>query len=97
MPINPIVWLLQELIAIYWWIIIIAVVMSWLVAFGVINTFNRFARSVVGFLDAVTEPVFRQVRRVIPPISGLDLSPLIVLILLEFLSISIDYVYVHYL
>ena len=97
MTINPIIWLLQELISLYWWIIIIAVVMSWLVAFGVINTFNRFARSVVGFLDAVTEPVFRQVRRVIPPISGLDLSPLIVLIFLEFLSLSIDYVYIHYL
>ena len=94
--INPIVWLLQQLISIYWWIVIIAVVMSWLVAFGIVNTFNNVARSVVGFLDAVTEPVFRQVRRVIPPISGLDLSPLIVLIGLEFLSVSIDYVYLHY-
>lgn len=94
--INPIVWLLQQLISIYWWIVIIAVVMSWLVAFGIVNTFNRVARSVVGFLDAVTEPVFRQVRRVIPPISGLDLSPLIVLIGLEFLSVSIDYIYLHY-
>ncbi|HKD22235.1 MAG TPA: YggT family protein [Rhizomicrobium sp.] len=94
--INPIVWLLQQLISIYWWIVIIAVVMSWLVAFGIVNTFNNVARSVVGFLDAVTEPVFRQVRRVIPPISGLDLSPLIVLIGLEFLSVSIDYIYLHY-
>jgi YggT family protein len=94
---NPIIWLLQELISLYWWVIIVAVVMSWLVAFGVVNTFNPFARSVVRFLDAVTEPVFRQVRRVIPPIGGLDLSPLIVLILLEFLSMSIDYVYFHYI
>jgi YggT family protein len=94
---NPIIWLLQELISLYWWIVIIAVVMSWLVAFGVVNTFHPFARSVVRFLDAVTEPVFRQVRRVIPPIGGLDLSPLIVLILLEFLSMSISYVYNHYM
>ena len=94
---NPIIWLLQELISLYWWIVIIAVVMSWLVAFGVVNTFHPFARGVVRFLDAVTEPVFRQVRRVIPPIGGLDLSPLIVLILLEFLSMSIDYVYTHYM
>jgi len=94
---NPILWLLQELISLYWWVIIIAVVMSWLVAFGVVNTFNPFARSIVRFLDAVTEPVFRQIRRIVPPIGGLDLSPLIVLILLEFLSMSIDYVYFHYI
>jgi len=90
-PFVPFIWLLLRLIDIYIWVVIIAVVMSWLVAFGVINTFNSFARSVVRFLDAVTEPVFRQVRRVIPPIGGLDLSPLIVLILLQFLSYSISY------
>jgi YggT family protein len=90
-PFVPFIVLLIRLIDIYIWVVIIAVVMSWLVAFGVINTFNPFARSVVRFLDAVTEPVFRQVRRVIPPIGGLDLSPLIVLILLQFLSYSIAY------
>jgi YggT family protein len=88
---NPAIWLVLRLIDLYTWVVIVAVVMSWLVAFGVINTFNPFARSVVQFLDAVTEPVFRQVRRVIPPIGGLDLSPLIVLILLEFLSYVIVY------
>jgi YggT family protein len=88
---NPFVWLLLTLIDLYTWVIIIAVVMSWLVAFGVVNTYNRFARAVVSFLDAATEPVFRQVRRVIPPLGGLDISPLIVLILLQFISYSIAY------
>ena len=88
---NPVIWLLLRLIDLYTWIVIIAVVVSWLVAFGVINTYNHFARSVVRALEALTEPVFRQVRRVIPPIGGLDLSPLIVLILLEFLSYAIAY------
>jgi YggT family protein len=95
MPYNPIVWLLLRLIDLYTWIVIIAVVVSWLVAFGVINTYNHVARSVVQALDALTEPVFRQVRRVIPPIGGLDLSPLIVLILLEFLSYVIAYYAVY--
>jgi YggT family protein len=94
---NPIIQLLESLIWLYWWVVIIAVIMSWLVAFGVVNTFNPFARTVVRFLDAVTEPVFRQVRRVIPPIGGLDLSPLIVLIFLQFLTWSIDYVYYRFL
>ncbi len=94
---NPIIRLFLYLIDIYWWIVIIAVVMSWLVAFGVVNTFHPVARGVVRFLDAVTEPVFRQIRRVIPPIGGLDLSPLIVLIFLQFLYSSIGYVYYRYL
>jgi YggT family protein len=88
---NPFVWLILRLIEIYTWVVIAAVVMSWLVAFGVINVYNRFARSVVQALDAMTDPVFRQVRRVIPPIGGLDLSPLIVLIALQFLSYLIVY------
>ncbi len=88
---NPFVWLILTLIEIYTWVVIAAVVMSWLVAFGVINTYNQFARSVVSLLDALTDPVFRQVRRVIPPIGGLDISPLIVLIGLQFLSYLIAY------
>jgi YggT family protein len=90
-PYMPFIWLLLRLIDIYTWVIIIAVVMSWLVAFGVINVHNQFARTVVRVLDALTEPVFRQVRRVIPPIGGLDISPLIVLIFLQFLTYSIYY------
>ena len=88
---NPFVWLILTLLDIYTWVVIAAVVMSWLVAFGVINTYNQFARSVVHLLDALTEPVFRQVRRVIPPIGGLDISPLIVLIGLQFLSYLVAY------
>jgi YggT family protein len=88
---NPFVWLVLTLIEIYTWVVIAAVVMSWLVAFGVINVYNPVARSVVKFLDGVTDPVFRQVRKVIPPIGGLDISPLIVLIGLQFLSYLIAY------
>ena len=88
---NPFVWLILRLLDIYTWVVIAAVIMSWLVAFGVVNTYNQFARSAVQLLDALTEPVFRQVRRVIPPIGGLDISPLIVLIALQFLSYLIAY------
>jgi YggT family protein len=88
---NPIVWLVLRLIDIYSWVIIIAVVVSWMVAFGVINTYNHIARSIVQALAAVTEPVFRQVRRVIPSLGGLDISPLIVLLALQFLSVIVYY------
>lgn len=85
---SLVIWILLRLIELLWlygWIIIIAVVMSWLVMFGVVNTFHPFTRGVIRFLDAMTEPVFRQIRRVIPPIGGLDLSPLIVWFIIQFL------------
>jgi YggT family protein len=85
---SLILWILSalvELLALYSWIIVIAVVMSWLVAFNIVNIRHPFARGVVRFLDAVTEPVFRPIRRVIPPIGGLDLSPLVVWFVIRFL------------
>jgi YggT family protein len=83
--VNPIVWLLLYLIDIYWWIVIAAVIVSWLIAFRVINVSNQFVRSIVSFLYAITEPLFRFVRRFIPSFSGIDISPIIVLIALGFL------------
>ncbi|HET7336228.1 MAG TPA: YggT family protein [Rhizomicrobium sp.] len=93
---NPIIWLLLQLLSIYTWVVIAAVVVSWLVAFGVLNTYNAFARSIVQALDALTEPVFRQVRRIIPPLGGLDISPLIVLIGLQFLRYVIEWATIRY-
>jgi YggT family protein len=83
--INPIFALLLYVIEIYSWVVIAAVAVSWLIAFRVINVSNQFVRSIVSFLYAVTEPVFRQVRRVIPAFGGIDISPVIVLIALWFI------------
>lgn len=83
-------WLFNTIVEIYIFIIIAAVVMSWLVAFGVLNMRNHFAYSVVRMLDALTEPVFRRIRRIIPPLGGLDLSPLIVLIALQALRMLVN-------
>jgi YggT family protein len=77
--------LLLTILDLYWWIIIVAVIASWLVGFGIINAYNPIARSILRALHALTEPVFAPVRRVIPALGGLDLSPLIVLLLLTFL------------
>ena len=77
---------LIEILNLYWWIIIIAVILSWLVGFGVINTYNPVARTVVRAIRALTEPVFAPIRRLLPPMGGLDLSPLIVLFIIFFLQ-----------
>lgn len=73
----------NTVVGLYELVIIVAVIASWLIVFEVLSMRNSMARSLVNMLDALTEPVFRQVRRVIPAIGGFDLSPIIVLILLE--------------
>ena len=74
--------LLESLIRLYEFVIVLAIIVSWLAAFNVINPHNDFVRGALRVLLALTEPVFRPVRKLVPPIAGLDLSPMIVLIVL---------------
>ena len=82
--------LIDLLLGIYFYVVIIAVVVSWLVAFGVLNSYNQFARTLIRILDALTEPVFRQVLRIIPPIGVLDLYPAIVIVLMWVIQRLVD-------
>ena len=68
------------------WVFIIVIIMSWLISFNVINTRNQFVNSVWRVLNQITEPILRPIRRVIPPMGGLDLSPIIVFIVIFFLQ-----------
>jgi YggT family protein len=77
--------LLINILDLYFYVIIGAVMASWLVGFGIINSYNPVARSILRVLHALTEPIFGPVRRILPAIGGLDLSPLIVLLLLSFI------------
>ena len=63
-------------------IIIAQAILSWLVAFNVINTHNDFVRSLLYALDRLTEPLYRPIRRVLPDFGGIDFSPMVVLLLL---------------
>lgn len=63
--------------------IIVSAVMSWLVAFDVINLRNRFVYSLSRFLDAVTRPILRPVQRFVPALGGVDISPIIVLLVIQ--------------
>lgn len=80
--VDLLLWLLM-------WIIIIQAVMSWLVAFNVINTHNEFVRSVLYALDRMTQPLYRPIRRILPDFGALDLSPMVVLLIIIVLR---DYV-----
>ena len=81
--------IVQLLLWLAMWIIIIQAVMSWLVAFNVINTHNDFVRSVLYALDRMTEPLYRPIRRILPDFGALDLSPMVVLLIIIILR---DYV-----
>jgi len=74
--------ILSILLNILWWIIIIQAVMSWLIAFNVINTHNDFVGQLWHVLDRITEPLYRPFRRIMPDFGGIDLTPMVVLILL---------------
>jgi len=89
---NPIAALLIEVLEIYKWIVIAAVIVSWLTAFNVINQYNNFVRGLLRVLYALTEPVFRPIRKIIPVMGGFDLSPIVVFVIIWFLQYTIQYV-----
>jgi YggT family protein len=79
LPLLQIVYILLQVL---WWIIIIQAVLSWLVAFNVINLQNDFVRQILEALHRITEPLYRPIRRIMPDFGALDLSPMVVLLIL---------------
>ena len=82
-----IVWLINTIISLMIWFIIAQAILSWLVAFDVVNYRNRFVYSVGTFLDRVTAPLLEPFRRIIPSLGGIDVSPIVVILLLQFVNI----------
>ena len=79
------------LLQLYWWVLLIMIIMSWLISFNVINTRNQFVEAVWRVLNQMTEPVLRPIRRMLPNFSGLDLSPLVAFLLIFFIQSIIGY------
>jgi YggT family protein len=78
----PIIVLIVQILEVYKWVVIISVVTSWLLTLGVLTTANHVVRGVLDVLYRLTEPVYRPFRRFIPSLGGLDLTPLIVLLII---------------
>ena len=78
--------IVQLLLNLVWWVIVIQAILSWLIAFNVINTHSDFVRTVWNALQKITEPLYRPIRRVLPDFGALDLSPLVVLLILYILT-----------
>jgi len=91
---EPVLWLILTVIDLYTWIVIIGVVLSWLVAFNVINTTNRFVYMVGDFTHRATEPALRPIRNFLPNLGGMDISPMVLILGLFFIKKVIINIYV---
>jgi len=77
--------LVDSIINIYIWLIIINAILSWLVAFNVLNTQNRFVFTVLNATHQLTDPVLNKIRRFIPNLGSIDISPVVLILLLIFI------------
>jgi YggT family protein len=76
-------WFIDRLLSLYSWAVILAAVVQTLASFGVLDTRNRVVWSIADFLERLTEPALRPIRRVLPNFGAIDISPIILLLLLE--------------
>ena len=92
-----IVWLVNTILSLMTWAIILSAILSWLFAFDVINHRNRFVNQLAMFLDSVTAPILAPFRKVIPPLGGIDISPVVAILTLQFLGILFNRMSAPYL
>ena len=78
--------LIELFLTIAWWVIIIQAILSWLIVFNVINTYNSGVRGFLLALDRMTEPLYRPFRKILPDFGGLDFSPMVVLLIIYILK-----------
>jgi YggT family protein len=95
MSMNPFLWLILTVINIYFWIILAMVILSWLVAFNVVNRSNPYVRQIGYALERLTEPLLRPIRRFLPDLGGIDLSPIVLLIAMQFFGMLVTWVFVR--
>ena len=81
--------IIDTLITVYVWVLIARVVLSWLIGFNVVNQFNPAIRAIDDFCRTLTEPLLQPIRRLLPSLGGLDISPIVLLLAIEFVRILI--------
>ena|SRR5688572_14471816 len=81
----PLIGFVALVIDLYIWVVIAGAILSWLVAFNVVNTNNRFVLSIADMLYRLTEPALRPIRSIMPNLGGIDISPVILILILLFI------------
>jgi YggT family protein len=89
--VNPFLWLILNLLDLYFYVILAMVIMSWLIGFNVINGSNPYVRQISYALHRLTEPFLGPIRRLLPDLGGIDISPIVLLLALQFLRYLIVY------
>lgn len=95
--INPFLWLVLTLLDLYFYVIFATVIMSWLIAFNVINGSNPYVRQIAHALRRLTEPLLGPIRRMLPNLGAIDISPIVLLIVLQFVRYLVAYYGMIYL
>lgn len=88
--IDPLFRIIDIAIELYIWVIIIGAILSWLIAFNILNTSNQVVYTIVDFLYRITEPALRPIRRIMPNLGGIDISPIILILGLIFLRMVLS-------
>ena len=89
---NSLLLLIDSILQLYVWAVILMAVMSWLLAFDIVNSSSRFVYMVMNFLYRITEPVLGPIRRFLPQMGGIDLSPIVVLLGIFFIrNLLVEY------
>jgi YggT family protein len=94
---GPVVNLISTVIQIYIYVLVASAVLSWLIAFNVVNMRNPAVATIVDVLYRLTEPVLRPIRRILPNFGGLDISPVVVILLLIFVNNELQFLYYRYM
>ena len=86
---EPFAILLYRILDVYYYILIINIILSWLIAFNVLNTYNRFVGMILYATQRLTNPLLNPIRRFLPNLGGLDISPIVLILLLFFIQDSL--------
>ena len=91
---RSVLYIILLILDIYIWLLIAAAILSWLVAFNVVNSRNQFVAMVGDFLYRITEPVLRPIRNLLPSLGGIDISPVVLILIIILLKdIIVRYIY----
>lgn len=93
--IEPIYQVIQLVLQMYVWVVIAAAILSWLVAFNVVNTRNQVVYQIGNALYRLTEPALRPIRRILPSLGGIDISPVVLLLLIYFLQMLLRNIFIE--
>jgi len=87
---NAIFYLINSVIDLLCFIVILQVIFSWLIAFNIINTYNQFIGQVIFFLNRITYPLLSPIKKILPDLGPIDISPIILLILLKVFQVYLN-------